>query len=57
MEEGVFPAKYENDAVHIAAASVNNLDLIISWNFEHIVKFKTKKEVTGINYFKELIKC
>lgn len=51
MEEGVIPAKYENDAIHIAVASVNNLDLIVSWNFEHIVKFKTKKEVTGINSF------
>jgi hypothetical protein len=30
-------------------ASVNNVDAIISWNFKHIVKLKTKKEVLGIN--------
>ncbi|MEW5759123.1 MAG: hypothetical protein AB1755_06660 [Candidatus Omnitrophota bacterium] len=35
--------------MHIAVASVNNIDAIVSWNFKHIVKLKTKKEVTGIN--------
>lgn len=35
--------------MHIAVASINNLDAIISWNFAHIVKLKTKKEVVGIN--------
>lgn len=28
---------------------MNDLDVIVSWNFEHIVKLKTKKAVTGIN--------
>jgi len=49
MEKGVIPSKYEDDALHIAIASVNNLDVIVSWNFTHIVKLKTKREVTGIN--------
>lgn len=39
----------KDDALHIACASVNDLDAIISWNFEHIVKLKTKREVVGIN--------
>lgn len=49
IEKGVIPSKYEDDALHIAFASVNNLDVIVSWNFTHIVKLKTKREVTGIN--------
>ncbi|MCK4428367.1 MAG: PIN domain nuclease [candidate division Zixibacteria bacterium] len=49
IEEGVIPAKYEDDALHIAIASVNNLDVIVSWNFEHIVKLKTKREVNAVN--------
>ena len=49
IEQGIIPAKYEDDALHIAIASVNNLDVIVSWNYKHIVKLKTKKEVTGIN--------
>lgn len=49
IEKGVIPSKYEDDAFHIAIASVNNLDVIVSWNFTHIVKLKTKREVAGIN--------
>lgn len=51
IAEKIIPLKYVNDALHIAAASVNELDVIISWNFEHIVKLKTKREVMGINVF------
>jgi predicted nucleic acid-binding protein len=46
---GVIPYKYEDDAFHIAIASVNNLDVIVSWNFTHIVKLKTRREVAAIN--------
>ena len=49
IEQGIIPARYEDDALHIAVASVNNLDVIISWNFEHIVKYKTKTETAGVN--------
>ena len=49
IKEGVIPLKYRDDALHIAVAVINNIDVIVSWNFTHIVKVKTKKEVTGIN--------
>lgn len=49
IKRGIIPGKYEDDAFHIAVASVNNLDAVISWNFKHIVKLKTKKEVSGTN--------
>lgn len=49
IENGIIPRKYDDDALHIAIASVNDLDVIVSWNFSHIVKVKTKKEVTGVN--------
>lgn len=49
IQQKVIPAAYLDDALHIAIASVNNLDALISWNFTHIVKLKTKRAVTGIN--------
>ena len=49
VKRGIIPVKYEDDAFHIAVASVNDLDALISWNFKHIVKLKTKKEVAGTN--------
>jgi len=49
IEQGIIPKRYENDALHIAVATVHDLDVIISWNFEHIVKMKTKRQVNAIN--------
>jgi len=49
VEEGVIPEKYLNDALHIAIATVNSIDVVVSWNLEHIVKIKTIVEVNRIN--------
>ncbi len=49
IQEKIIPEKERNDAIHIAIASVYNLDAIVSWNFEHVVKFKTRREVPAIN--------
>jgi predicted nucleic acid-binding protein len=46
---GIIPVKHIEDAVHIAVASFHSVDVLISWNFEHIVKLKTKREVNAIN--------
>ena len=49
IDEGIIPEKYLDDALHLAIASVNKLDAVVSWNFAHLVKFKTRREVKGIN--------
>lgn len=38
-----------NDAYHIALASVNKLDCLVSWNFKHIVNFDKIKLFNSIN--------
>ena len=38
-----------NDAYHIALASVNRIDCLISWNFKHIVNFDKIKMFNSIN--------
>ena len=45
----VIPQKYRTDGVHIAVTTVNDLDLIVSLNFQHIVKRKTKIGTNSIN--------
>ena len=47
--EGIIPKKYFTDGLHIAIATVNDLDMIISMNFQHIVKRKTKIGTGNIN--------
>jgi len=49
VKEGVIPEKYRTDALHIATAAFYELDMIISWNFEHIVKRKTIVRTGEIN--------
>lgn len=45
----IIPVKHIEDAVHVAVATVYSLDVLVSWNFEHIVKLKTKREVNVVN--------
>ena len=57
IDEGIIPQKYQDDALHIAIATYNEADALISWNFKHMVKLKTIRGVNGINRmlgFKEL---
>ena len=49
IKRGVVPEKFRNDAVHIAIATLNNMDALISWNFKHLVNIKTREEVNLIN--------
>ena len=49
IQAKITPEKYKNDALHIAIAVINNIDVIISWNMSHIVKLKTIVEVNKIN--------
>ncbi|MDR1560583.1 MAG: hypothetical protein LBS84_13000 [Clostridiales bacterium] len=52
VEVGLIPAKYRMDGVHIAVASVSGLDCIVSLNFRHINKLKTKTGTEVVNKFK-----
>jgi len=47
--EKIIPIKYRMDGIHIAMATINNLDIIISYNFHHIVKLKTIIGTESVN--------
>ncbi|KKL88024.1 hypothetical protein LCGC14_1928850 [marine sediment metagenome] len=49
IREGIIPEKYENDALLLALTTVHSLDILISWNFKHLVKRKTRIGVNLIN--------
>jgi len=49
IAEGALPQGSLSDASHIASASVNALDMIISLNFRHIVRDRTIKLTGAIN--------
>lgn len=49
IKHGVFPEKYIDDALHVAIATFHDISYLISWNFEHLVKVKTRKTVNLVN--------
>lgn len=49
INEKLIPVKYRDDATHIAIASLDRCDFLVSWNFKHIVKVKVIKGVHLIN--------
>jgi len=49
IKEGLIPEKYENDALLLALTTVYSLDILISWNFKHLVKRKTRIGVNLVN--------
>ena len=42
IEMGIIPVKFRIDGIHIAMAAINDMDCIVSLNFHHINKLKTK---------------
>ena len=43
------PEKYISDAEHVSVATVNRMDYVCSWNFRHLVKVSTRREVNLVN--------
>lgn len=41
--------KFRDDARHIAIATVAGVDLVVSWNFKHIVHFDKIKRFNAVN--------
>ena len=50
--EGVITENHFDDCLHIAYAVVNDCDMILSWNFKHIVRAKT---INGVRYISSLL--
>ncbi|MDR1000642.1 MAG: PIN domain-containing protein [Clostridiales bacterium] len=60
IDFGILREKSFDDCRHIAAALLAGCDLIVSWNFKHIVNTKTikgTKVITTMEGFKDVIIC
>lgn len=49
LREGVVTAKSRVDAQHIATATVHRTDVLVSWNFKHIVNLKRIRGYNSVN--------
>ena len=49
LSTGIVASQAEQDALHVAVASVSRCDLIVSWNFKHIVHFDKISKFNAVN--------
>ncbi len=49
MSAGVLPTKMRADAQHIAIATVARVDVLVSWNFKHIVNLQRIHGYNSVN--------
>ena len=49
IHHAAVPKEYTEDAYHIAIATINEMDCLLSWNFKHIVRRKTRDIVRMVN--------
>lgn len=49
VKEQIIPEKFRDDAIHIAIATINDINFLLSWNFKHLVNVKTRQMVDLVN--------
>jgi predicted nucleic acid-binding protein len=54
VEAGVFTITMRNDALHVAAAVLTRQDILLSWNFRHLVNRTRRAKINETNAFRGL---
>ncbi|MCX6278665.1 MAG: PIN domain-containing protein [Bacteroidetes bacterium] len=49
LQEKVVGETSKDDCLHIALATINKIDILVSWNFKHIVNIKRIRGYNAIN--------
>ena len=48
-DAGILSEKHSTDALHVALATISQVELIVSWNFKHIVNFQKIPMYNAVN--------
>ena len=49
LERKILGTKFQNDMLHIALATIANVDVLVSWNFRHIVRLDKIRLFNSVN--------
>ena len=49
VDRGVVRGKFRDDALHVALAVTQQIPLLASWNFKHLVKLQVRRQINLIN--------
>ena len=58
IERGIIPPKKLDDALHVAIATIHEIDLLVTWNYRHLANISQETKIVGVNismgYFKPI---
>lgn len=49
LTHNILPPSAELDAYHVAFATVNQIDVVVSWNFRHLANIKRRSKIVAFN--------
>ena len=49
LKEKIIPKTYRDDARHIGIAVKNQMDVVVSWNYRHMVNLSVRRCVNSVN--------
>jgi predicted nucleic acid-binding protein len=49
LEHKILTPRFRNDMLHIALATIAQVDILVSWNFKHIVRFDKIRQFNAAN--------
>jgi predicted nucleic acid-binding protein len=49
VTDGIIPARFRDDALHVALAVLNRLDVVVTWNMKHLANVRRIDGVNRVN--------
>ena len=49
LSDGAIPARFRDDAVHVAIAVLNGLDVVVTWNMKHLANVRRIEAINRTN--------
>jgi hypothetical protein len=49
VRAGIIPARFKNDALHVAVAVWHKLEVVVSWNMAHLVNVRKIARINAVN--------
>ncbi len=46
---GAIPLGHREDAMHVAICTVNEVDVLVSWNFKHLANVNRERQIVAVN--------
>jgi predicted nucleic acid-binding protein len=49
VQDGAIPARFQDDALHVATAVLNGLDVVVTWNMKHLANVRRIERINRTN--------